>query len=138
MGINLQISPDSGFLRVAAVGDFSLSEAKRTFLEVLGAMAERKTERVLLDGRKLTGEPETIERFYYGEFVAEAVASFVSARVGRPLPRFACVLEPPMLDPNRLGETVAVNRGVDAKAFEDPDEAVRWLLRAAPIRDGAS
>jgi hypothetical protein len=46
-------------------------------------------------------------------------------------PRFAYVLEKPVLDPERLGETVARNRGMDVKAFDNIEEADRWLLDAS-------
>ena len=61
---------------MSAVGEFSLEEAKRTFLEMLEAVARHKVRKVLFDGRGLAGEPKTMERFYYGEFVARAVAEF--------------------------------------------------------------
>jgi hypothetical protein len=73
----LQIHPESDLLKVVAEGKFSLEEGKRTFLQMLEAIALHKTRKVLFDGRKLIGNPETMERFYYGEFAARAVASSV-------------------------------------------------------------
>jgi hypothetical protein len=32
-----------------------------------------------------------------------------------------------VLDPKRLGETVAVNRGMNIKVFDNPEDARRWL-----------
>ncbi len=32
-----------------------------------------------------------------------------------------------MLDPQRFGETVAVNRGMRIKVFDNPEEAFAWL-----------
>ena len=40
--MKLEVCPDSGFLRVGAVGEFSLGEARRTFLEMLEAVALHK------------------------------------------------------------------------------------------------
>ena len=124
MGMIFKISAGSGFLHVSATGEFTLGEAKRTFLEVLDALARHNYEKVVIDGRKLTGEPKTIERFYYGEFAAQAVASF---RGVSRASKFAYVLEPPVLDPGRFGETVAVNRGMNVKAFENLEDAFGWL-----------
>jgi hypothetical protein len=39
MGMIVRISAESGFLRVVATREFSLKEAKRTFLEVVDAVA---------------------------------------------------------------------------------------------------
>ena len=42
---------ESGLLNVEAMGAFSLDEAKRAFLEMLGAVAHYQAKKVLLDGR---------------------------------------------------------------------------------------
>ncbi len=127
MSIKQEIRPESDFLNVTAAGDFSLAEGKRTFLEMLKAVARHKVRKVLFDGRRVEGEPETMERFYYGEFAANAFAE--SAKLGAVArsTRFAYVLEEPVLDPKRLGETVAVNRGMLLKAFDNLQDACSWL-----------
>ena len=126
MSMKLEISPEPGFLRADAVGEFSLGEAKRTFLEILDAVAKLKANKVLFDGRGLAGKPETMERFYYGEFVAKSVAEFANRGVSRAT-KFAYVLEHPVLDPRRFGETVAVNRGMSVKTFDNLEGALQWL-----------
>jgi hypothetical protein len=126
MSIKLKICPESGFLRVGATGEFSLEEAKRSFLEMLEAVARCKVKKVLFDGRTITGEPETIERFYYGEFAAQAVVEFSDRGVSRAT-RFAYLLKEPVLDPRRFGETVAVNRGMLVRTFDDLEYALGWL-----------
>jgi hypothetical protein len=126
MGMTLTMNAEPGFLHVAAAGEFSLDEAKRTFTEMLGAAVRHKSEKVLFDGRQLTGEPAAIERFFYGEFAALAVAMSPEFRTSR-VPRFAYVLEVPVLDPRRFGETVATNRGMAVKVFDNLEEARRWL-----------
>ena len=126
MAIILEICPESGFLDVGAMGEFSFQDAKRTFLEMLEAVARYKVKKVLFDGRRLTGAPETIERFYYGEFAADSVLKFKDRGVS-PATKFAYVLKEPVLDPQRFGETVAVNRGMHVKAFDNLEDALRWL-----------
>ena len=126
MSMLLEIRPESGLLNVDAMGKFSLKEAKRTLLEMLEAVALHKTKKVFFDGRKLIGIPETMERFYYGEFAAQTVADFAERGVSRAT-KFAYVLREPVLDPQRFGETVAVNRGMLVKAFDSPEDALQWL-----------
>ena len=118
----------SGLLSVEASGAFSLEDAKQGFLELLGAVVQYKAEKILLDGRNVTGKPKDIERFYYGEFVAEATHKIVVEH--KFVPRFAYVLHEPLRDPARLGETVAVNRGMIIKVFEAPEDAIEWLTNA--------
>jgi hypothetical protein len=126
MDIILEVRPESGCLTVGAMGEFSLQEAKRTFLEMLEAVARHQIRKVLFDGRRLTGDPQTIERFYYGEFAADSVLQFKDRGVS-PATKFAYILQEPVLDPQRFGETVAVNRGMLVKAFDDLEDALGWL-----------
>lgn len=67
-----------------------------------------------------------MERFFYAEFSALQVASLRAEGVPH-VARFAYLLEEPVLDPNRFGETVAVNRGMLVKAFDNLEEAIVWL-----------
>ena len=126
MSMRLAIRPESGLLNVDAMGTFSLKEAKRAFVEMLEAVARHNTKKVFFDGRKLVGKPETMERFYYGEFAAQTIKDFAQRGVS-PSTQFAYVLKEPILDPTRFGETVAVNRGMLVKEFDSPEDALRWL-----------
>ena len=69
-----------------------------------------------------------MERFYYGEFAAKETMRLVKEH--GIFPRFAYVMNEPLRDPRRHGETDAVNRGMDVKTFEIPEEAFEWLERA--------
>ena len=116
----------AGLLEVEVRGQFSLEEAKQNFLDTLDSVVRHRAGKVLFDGRGLTGEPEVMERFFYGEF-----AAVESARAAReqnmPRPWFAYVLEEPVLDPRRLGENVASNRGMIVKTFNNRQGALEWL-----------
>jgi hypothetical protein len=127
MGMNVSISTGSGFIRVTTTGDFSLREAKRTFLEVLEATAQHKAEKVLIDGREIRGTPAIVHRFFYGEFAADSVAAYIQDHGVPANAQFAYVLLEPVLHTHRFGETVAVNRGMWVKAFDNLEEALGWL-----------
>jgi hypothetical protein len=127
MSITLKISPESEFLHVTATGEFSLQEAKRTFAEMMEAVARNAATKVVFDGRAVTGNPSTMERFYYGEFAANTVVACGVSGVTK----FAYVLKIPVRDPERFGETVAVNRGMCVQTFDELSEALKWL-HAAP------
>jgi len=124
--MTFDIQPEPGYLNVVATGRFSLPEAKRTFLQMLEAIALHKCTKALFDGREIDGNPTTIERFYYSEFAAKSALDIVGRSIFRP-PQFAYVLREPMLDPTRFGEDVAVNRGMWVKAFDNPEQALQWL-----------
>lgn len=124
--VSLSFDPDQSLLRVAADGPFSLPEAQTQFTELVERLLEHRAERVLLDGRSVTGRPGIMQRFLYGEFVADAVDELGIRGLARP-PMFAYVLVEPLLDPGRFGETVAVNRGVNLKVFDNMSDAESWL-----------
>lgn len=126
MSMILKLSAESGLLHVVATGNFSLAEAKRTFMEMLEALVQSKVAKVLFDGRELAGNPRVMERFFYGEFAAVAVLNFTAQGVTAATP-FAYVLKVPILDPGRLGETAAVNRGMRVKTFDNIGDALGWL-----------
>ena len=128
MSLQQKMHFESGLLSVDASGDFSLEDAKLAFLEMLGAVAQYKAEKILLDGRNVNGNPRDIERFYYGEFAARETRKIVVEH--KIVPRFAYVLHEPLRDPARLGEAVAMNRGMVVKVFETPEDATEWLNKA--------
>ncbi len=125
MELKLSIRADEELLCATYSGKFSLAEAQETFLQIIEGIQQHKLQKILVDGRAITGEPSTLERFLYGEFAAEKV---MTLRIQHALfPRFAYVLIPPVLDLRRLGENVAVNRGMVIKTFENLDNALQWL-----------
>lgn len=125
--MKIEIEEDAELLRVTASGGFSIAAAFSRFLETLDAVERTGARKILVDGRSVSGNPDTIERFIYGEFAAKAVARYMMKGAARRMPQFAYVLHIPMRDPNRFGETVAVNRGMWIRVFGSVDEALEWL-----------
>ena len=128
MSIQQNMHFQLGLLKVDASGEFLLEGAKQAFLEMLGAVVQYKAEKILYDLRKVKGFPTNLERFIYGEFVACETQKIVKKH--RIAPRFAYVIHEPLHDLGRLAETVAVNRGMDVKTFEAPEDAFEWLTKA--------
>ena len=128
MSMRQEMHFESGLFKVDASGEFSLEEAKRGFLEMLGAVVQYNAEKILFDGRNVKGKPTDLERFYCGEFAATETHRIVAEH--KIVPRFAYVMHEPLRDPGRLGETVAVNRGMDVKVFETLEDAIEWLTGA--------
>jgi len=131
MTLHIDIRTDTAFLNVLATGKFSLKEAQRTFLEVLEAVGSHHLKKVIIDGREVIGKPETIERFYYGKFVANSIKAYKTRGVSGAT-AFAYVINEPLLDRQRFGETVAVNRGAHVRAFDNMEAAFKWLEIAPP------
>src|SRR5215203_2634782 len=127
MSLTIETTATSNVLYVLNQGEFTLESAARTFLEVVVTAEEHQCIKVLMDGRMVTGDPTIVERFYYGEFAAASVHASKKHPHSKLRPQFAYVLHEPVLDPLRLGETVAVNRGMQIKAFDNLADAVDWL-----------
>ncbi|MGH7459747.1 MAG: hypothetical protein ACREMA_01805 [Longimicrobiales bacterium] len=127
MEIAITTSHQAGYLLATAQGRFALEPAKRHFLALLEVIVRENAERVLVDAREVTGKLRVLERFLYGEFAAHAVARLTELVAIRP-PKFAYVAAHPILDPGRLGENVARERGMNVRAFDSMEEALDWLL----------
>jgi hypothetical protein len=127
MGLATRIIEHDAVLYVFVAGKFDLIEAKRSFLQVMEAVKRTGAAKVLIDGRQVSGEPTVMERYFYGEFIAH-VATWADGNKepGAP-PKFSYALLHPTLDPRRLGETVAANRGMNVRAFDNLSAAASWL-----------
>ena len=126
MELTFTIDAGNHLLRATLAGPFSLSEAETTFIEILEGVIQHQAKKVLIDGRTIMGKPTTMERFYYGKLAAEEVTGLRRRGVA-PIPQFAYVLLPPVLDSQRFGECVAVNRGMHLKVFDNLPAAEQWL-----------
>jgi SpoIIAA-like len=125
MSLQQNMHFESELLSVEASGDFSLESAKQAFLEMLKSVAQYNAEKILFDARNIQGEPLALERFFYGQFAATESRRIADEH--KIVPRFAYVMQHPLSDQTRLGETVAVNRGMNVRVFETVKEAIEWL-----------
>src|SRR5215831_14645099 len=100
MSIQQEIHFESGLLNVDASGEFSLEEAQRAFLEVLGVVAQYKAKTVLIDARKVKEKPEIWQRFYYGVFAATETRRLFNKNVF--FPRLSYLLHRLLLTHNGL------------------------------------
>jgi hypothetical protein len=127
MSMSVRATPKGDFLYVEADGEFDLSEATRTFGIVVDLMMANDCQRVLFDGRRISGEPTAVERYYYAAFASDAVNLLRDNGWLFDRPQFAFVLNEPVLDPLRLGQIVAKKRDMRVKAFDNLEDAMRWL-----------
>lgn len=125
MAMTVQLNNEPEYLRATLAGEFSLDEAKRTFFDIVEAARRLGIDRIVIDGLAVTGVPQFLERFDYAQFTAE-LSVLLSIREGFT-GRFAYVMRIPLKDPGQFGETVAVNRGMNVKVFDNLEDAVRWL-----------
>lgn len=120
-----RVQVEQGIFYAVVVGPFELTLAQQQFMELVDEAIQSGTTKVLIDGRQITGNPTAFERFLYGTFAACATLEVLNRQNAKL--KFAYVIHEPLRDSDRFGETVAVNRGMDVKTFEDRNEAVEWL-----------
>ena len=101
-------------LRVVATGPASLKLMKRLLDQVADEIKARGSKKVLVDLHELTGRLSNLERYQIGEYA-----------VGRIRVKIAVIAPAGLV--NHLGETVAVNRGVNVRVFTEEIPAVVWL-----------
>lgn len=93
------------------------------FIDLIGQITAKAKELnaagVLLDIRSMNGTITYVDRYRAGYAAANTLMVIPAAVVGSE----------PLIDPNRLGEIVARNRGVNVKVFTDYAEAEQWLIR---------
>jgi hypothetical protein len=107
-------------------GDFSRAEALETIDPTLEVLIQHSLRKVLVDIRQVKGNPSTMDRYAFSVALAEKFNK--ACRAGAdPRTRFGFVGNEPMVEKDRFGETVAVNRGLNLKVMEDMDEALQWL-----------
>ena len=121
MTSRLHVEHRDSYLYARAAGPSELAAAKEFFQQILSACKKHNISNVLYDCRLAEGAFSTMERYNYGAYIADAI------RKSGVVPRFAYVGTEQHIDPDRFGETVAVNRGVVLKVTTDLCEALDWL-----------
>jgi len=107
---------DAGFLRITVAGVFGVQRTKHLFDRAAADAKHHGASRVLIDAMGVVGSVSTMAHLELG---AHAASRFRGVR-------FVLVGRPEVID--RFGETVAVNRGADARVFLNEAEALSWLL----------
>jgi anti-anti-sigma regulatory factor len=126
MPLTINLESRKHHLRATVSGAYNLRDAQDAYDEVLKAAIAHGHTRVLIDASAVTGAPTQDERYMLGLFAA-AEQRVLEARVPGLSVQVAVFGRPPLIDPERFGETVAVNRGANIKVSEQLGEALAWL-----------
>jgi hypothetical protein len=99
---------------------WSIGELIGTVDSLLSECLAKKQDLLLIDlGRLHSRRLSVFDRYR----LASSTASFSGK-----LAKVACVAPSSMIDPEKFGERVAQNRGVNIRVFREEDAAQRWLL----------
>jgi hypothetical protein len=124
MGENTEVRRESDYLYIRSSTPMSRI-ALQDFIDLVQNNSKRtNTNKVIVDARKVQGHITTMERFFFASELAEHLRGL----------KVAFVIQAPKIDPDRFGETVAVNRGGNILVFESMEEAYQWL-EVMPVKD---
>lgn len=123
MAIEIESAIHSTYMYIHCQGVFELHNALQQMAFALRLAAEAERGRVLIDVRDVTGTLSTMDRYEFGVGLAA-----VQEKIGQKM-RLAFVGAPPIVELARFGETVALNRGVQAQVFLDFEQAITWLAK---------
>lgn len=120
MAINFTITIKDRYLLITASGkDESLEEVESYGMAVIQAAIDNRVTHILCDERQLEYALGTFDIFESARFIAEHVPR---------LAKTAIVTGANEIQDVAFWETVAVNRGLHVKMFQNMDEAEAWLL----------
>ena len=104
-------------------GNFEFKTNRDLLVDILMECISNKKSKMLFDLRLLKGDMSTYERYSIATFFADLTRQHEETTKIQ----VAVVGNPPLIDPNRFGETVAKNHGLNIKVSNDMDEATGWL-----------
>lgn len=111
-----------GYVHCRCTGVYEYDSAMHSFSYSLELAHQHRLRAALIDIRDVqTGNkpPDTNERYNIGNYIATHNPNGIF---------YAIVGNEPLIDPERFGETVSLNRGAIGRVFTDPDQALAWLL----------
>ncbi len=118
----IRIAARADYLAFQVSGEFKDEDTARLLRASVLACADEGPKRVLLDIRTVAGRPPTLHSYSMAKMAAELLTK--SVRVAMLCTRDQLA--------KTFFETMALNRGVVVKAFDEPQSAVRWLRQQGP------
>ena len=115
--------PEARFVRegdwlvVRMSGPYSVEWFLSLVSQIGAAVRAAPVTAILIDSLEVYGTPTDLDRYRFG-------MAPVNEQITGPI---AVVGKEPILDPRRLGEAVARNRGVNVRTFTDETAAREWL-----------
>jgi hypothetical protein len=120
MSVQIQFVEMNDYLAVRFIGAGTAADVWRQFEPIAERCNRAKKNKLLLDFLEAYGELSFVDRYFIG---AEAqIFSLYNIKV-------ATIVRPEHLDPRRLVEIVAQNRGIKFRAFTNAEDAKEWLLK---------
>ena len=95
------------------------------YTDALESLLDNKFSKLFFNAYKVEGKVSTIDRYYFGEFAAFESLEYM--RKGLLKIAVSVYGREPIIDPERFGEIVARNRGLNLKVTTNKNEALQFL-----------
>ena len=129
--MNYTIEVRKSYIYIKISGKISLTspsgwgEVKSALVNAVASVKENNIYKLLVDGRDFSGKISTMDRFLLAVFFVQENAKLIIGKL--PPLRITFVLDKSMIDPGKLGEIVARNRGLYGFVTDNMQEALNWL-----------
>jgi hypothetical protein len=126
MALTTKIELRKEYLYARLEGEFDFQSALVSTDLILEACIQHQSNKILADFRSVIGQMNDNERIHYAELSHEKYQNFLEKGHIKNC-RFAWLGKVPLVDPKRLGEAVALNRGMMIRVTTELDQAFVWL-----------
>ena len=126
MALTVKTELRKEYLYALVEGVFDFSSSIQTTHLILEACARHQAVKVLIDYRTATGNMTDPERLQYAEISVGKYRELLTVGTIKSC-RFVWLGKVPLVDPKRLGEAVALNRGMMLRVTQVLDEAFVFL-----------
>ena len=123
MSINIESKIEKDYLNLKFTGPFTLKEALKAYQCTIDDALKYDKTKILIDVNEVSGTMTTWERFETSEFLATYYQKCAFGKIKR----IAFIGKEPLVDRQRFGETVAVNRYLNVRIFTILSEAIKWI-----------
>ena len=120
---DIKITVGEDLLSLCVNGNYSLVKANNLFKLAIDNAVSYNKSKILIDVTNITGSIPFLDRFRYSEFLATYRINNALGKVSS----IAVVGQEPIVHGGKFGETVAVNRGTNARVFTNMSDAFIWL-----------
>jgi hypothetical protein len=131
MSLVMRSKPKREYLTILVSGTFELEQANQLMPRILDLCAANRASKLLIDARGVEGSMSIADRFVFAETFARL---YKKRRVAGNFKhvQFTVVVTRAIFDPQKFGEKVATNRGLQVKVTTDMKEALAWLGISKP------
>ena len=120
MPFEISIFKEGGYIRIRHYGEISVAEIGDARNAAIKKVLRHFIFKILVDVCEVTNKLSTLDAFS---------ATSDHSKIKRPGLRGAIVAREDQMEDARFMENVAVNRGMNIRAFHDMERALSWLLK---------